>query len=154
MESWIGIGHSCGATLLLQLPLLSSQDQDQDQISSRLRGLVLLAGIYSLPTFLSSHTPPSCPADIAKIYVSIVAGAFGSDEKVYEAVSPAHLAAEKLWGRHVVLGYSAADELVEPAQREEMVERYLKEGWMQSSHDSETEGKKVVEVRDLTLGTR
>ncbi|KAF2447897.1 alpha/beta-hydrolase [Karstenula rhodostoma CBS 690.94] len=146
IQRWIGIGHSCGATLLLQLPLVAAV---HDGIRETLQGLVLLAGIYDIPAFLSAHAPPHCPENIATIYAAIVAGAFGKDEEVYGAVSPARSGKGALWGRYVVLGYGGEDELVEGGQREVMLERYGEEGWVR---DGEARGEKVVEVRDLTMG--
>lgn len=152
VQSWIGVGHSCGATLLGQIPLVCSVEQQQHRrLRDTLHGLVLLAGIYDVPTFLDSHVPPKCPENIAAIYAAIVEGAFGTHEEKYAEVSPARLAREKLWGRFVVLGYSGEDELVEPAQRDVMLERYLKEGWVEGGQ-GKGENAKVVEVKDLKLG--
>ncbi|KAL1599539.1 hypothetical protein SLS60_007342 [Paraconiothyrium brasiliense] len=148
VESWIGVGHSCGATLLLQLPLLDQTEQ----IRESLRGLVLLAGIYDVPLFLASHAPPMCPEHIAKIYRDIVAGAFGEEESVYAEVSPRRFGKGWLWGRYVVLGYSQEDELVEAAQREGMLGRYLEEGWVRSEREGGGTEAKVVDVRDLKMG--
>lgn len=150
VDRWIGVGHSCGATLLLQLPLVCTEKDAE--IRESLQGLVLLAGIYDVATFLSSHKPPQFPENIARIYADIVAGAFGKDEGVYGEVSPARSGRGALWGRYVVLGYSGEDELVEPGQREAMLERYVRDGWVRSEQNREAGAEKVVEVRDLTLG--
>lgn len=146
VERWIGVGHSCGATLLLQLSLVCKEEKG---VRLGARGLVLLAGIYDVPVFLEEHAPPKCPANIAAIYKDIVVGAFGEDERVWEEMSPVGVGKRELWGRRVVLGYSAEDELVEAKQREVMLGRYVDEGWVRDG-DGKTE--KVVEVRDLKMG--
>lgn len=147
VERWVGVGHSCGATLLLQLPLACDPSSP---IQSTLQALILLAGIYDIPAFLDNHSAPGCPENIAVIYRAIVEGAFGPDPRDYEKVSPARLGKKDLWGRQVVLGYSAEDELVEPQQRELMMANYLNEGWERSSEDGEA-GVNAVEARNLRL---
>lgn len=151
VERWIGIGHSCGATLLAQLSLVAPPSS---RMQNTLGGLVLLAGIYHVPSFVENHTAPKCPENIARIYRQIVDGAFGEDRDVCEEASPTRLCSSGLWGRYVLLGYSAEDELVEPEQRDAMLNKYLEEGWKQGFEGTENEdaGKKVVEVRDLTMG--
>ncbi|OAG12650.1 alpha/beta-hydrolase, partial [Paraphaeosphaeria sporulosa] len=150
VQRWIGVGHSCGATLLLQLPLVCTEKERG--IQDDLRGMVLLAGIYDVPTFLAEHKPPKCPENIAAIYADIVAGAFGEDEVVHRDVSPARVGKGNLWGTHAVLGYSAEDDLVEPKQREMMLERYAEEGWVRGAQGREAEAEKVVDARDLVRG--
>ena len=134
---WIAAGHSCGATLLSQYVSrigLQPSDNVPEAAQSRLRdpsGLILMSGIYSIPTFLSSHQPPTCPPHISDIYRDIVIGAFGSDEAAWEAASPVAGCSkwepkDRIW---VVLAYSPEDELVEKRQQELMSMEFVKAGW-------------------------
>ena len=147
IKSWVGIGHSCGATLLLSLPLVSPASS---AVQETAKGLVLLAGIYDFPSFLANHSAPAVPENIATVYKIIVESAFGTSSQDYEVASPTKLAANHLWTNYVVLGYSPEDDLVEPQQREEMLEAYLKAGWVKSE-DPKADAK-VVRVKDLTMG--
>jgi hypothetical protein len=147
IERWVGVGHSCGATLLLQLPLVSGVSS---VVQRTLEGLVLLAGIYDVPAFLKNHSVPGCPENIAAIYRRIVEGAFGLEAREYEKVSPVGMGKKDLWGRLVALGYSVEDGLVESQQREAMLGKYLQEGWTRSEDTGE--GAKVVEVKNITMG--
>ena len=144
VERWIGVGHSCGATLLSQLSFACGPSSP---VKGTLEALILLAGIYDLPAFLVNHSVPACPEDIEAIYRTIVEGAFGLDPQEYEKVSPARLVKENLWGKKVVLGYSADDGLVDAQQRELMLANYLKEGWKRKG--DAVAGVGVVETRDL-----
>ncbi|KAF9740940.1 hypothetical protein PMIN06_005921 [Paraphaeosphaeria minitans] len=150
VECWIGVGHSCGATLLLQLPLICTEEDTK--IRETQWGMVLLAGIYDIPTFLAEHTPPHCPENIARIYVDIVAGALGEDDSVYRKLSPFWVPKGALWGRRVVLGHSKEDELVEPKQGDVMFRRYNADGWVRDPFDGVAKGEKVIDVRELTMG--
>ena len=154
--AWIGVGHSCGATLLAQLvagmaplPLEETKDSARGPAS-----LVLMAGIYDLRLMLANHQPPSCPAHIAQIYEEFVQGAFGdgvADGGGYDAVSPSHGAyAPDVCPsvKEVVLAYSPEDELIEPQQREVMAARLKLCGWVERGQN----GERVVEIKDLTDG--
>ncbi|KAF2240550.1 hypothetical protein BU26DRAFT_389510, partial [Trematosphaeria pertusa] len=156
MRRWMGVGHSCGATMWLQVVAgIGLQDKHHPppspspastptpaspQTAAKTEGLealLLLAGIYSLPLLLANHTAP--PA-VGKTYRDIVAGAFGPDSaststtapSVYAVASPisgAYSAAAWPSGRLVVLAHSPEDELVEEEQREVMARRLGEEGW-------------------------
>jgi kynurenine formamidase len=175
VRRWIASGHSCGATLLLQLAAgigleddddsNTAQQQQQPQHGTSTGGgpeaLVLTAGIYNVPLLLANHAPPACPADIAAIYADIVAGAFGADKAAYRAVSPvAGKYGPAAWpnGRLVVLAHSYEDELVERAQRDVMCVALDREGWAIVMEEGDDEGvlgssggsgRRVLEVRDL-----
>jgi kynurenine formamidase len=164
VRRWIAAGHSCGATLLLQLAAgIGLDDANANANANAPRpatgpeALVLTAGIYNVPLLLANHAPPACPAEIAAIYADIVAGAFGADSAVYRAVSPvAGKYGPAAWpeGRLVVLAHSYEDELVERAQRDVMCVVLDREGWaivMEEGDDEGVLGKRgrVLEVRDL-----
>ncbi|KAH8731109.1 Alpha/Beta hydrolase protein [Phaeosphaeriaceae sp. PMI808] len=118
VKRWIGVGHSCGATLLCQYISALKEDDGGGP-----EGLVLTAGIYHIPLFLRNHEPPACTAEVARIYAEIVRGAFGGDAGVYQGVSPVsgRYGVER-WrnGKVVLLGHSYEDELVERGQRDVM----------------------------------
>jgi kynurenine formamidase len=156
VKRWIGVGHSCGATMLCQY--VSGIGHDPDNVDGGWGGgpeaLVLTAGIYNIPLFLLNHSPPTCPEPIAQIYADIVTGAFGHDQAVYHAVSPvAGTYGPTKWpnGKLVVLAHSYEDELVERAQRDVMCVALDREGWsiVMEDGDEEAKGRRVLEVRDI-----
>jgi kynurenine formamidase len=146
LARWIGVGHSCGATLLLQYVAGIGLSQ---ACSTRPEALILLEGIYSIPLLLQHHLPPSCPENISRIYHDFIKGAFG-ESSTYDAQSPVSGAyTESAWpsARLVVLGHSAEDELVEVAQRDVMLARLEDEGWKDA-----TAATRTVTIRDLAGG--
>lgn len=166
MRRWVGAGHSCGATLLLQYvsgiglnPLLSTESQEGEGMAGP-EGLVLLCGIYNIPLLLQNHNPPTCPSNISKIYYDFIAGAFGADQSVYRSVSPvAGQYGTQQWkeGKLMVLAHSYEDELIERQQRDVMCVALDREGWgiVMEDGDGEAEigeGSRVLEVRDLKGG--
>lgn len=160
MQRWVGAGHSCGATLLLQqvsgIGLSAASEQD----GGGPEGLVLLCGIYNIPLLLQNHNPPACPESISKIYYDFIAGAFGNDQSGYRSVSPvAGLYGTKQWkeGNLMVLAHSYEDELIERQQRDVMCVALDREGWgiVMEDGDGEAEigeSSRVLEVRDLKGG--
>lgn len=162
MKAWVGAGHSCGATLLLQHVSgigLASAEQDE-ALGGGPEGLVLLCGIYNIPLLLQNHNPPTCPEHISQIYRDFIAGAFGQDGKAYRAVSPAagrYSTREWPNGKLVVLAHSYEDELIERQQRDVMCVTLDREGWgvVMEVGDGEADvgqGSRVLEVRDLKGG--
>ncbi|KAJ4338388.1 hypothetical protein N0V87_003931 [Didymella glomerata] len=157
MQRWVGAGHSCGATLLLQY--VSGIGLDT-ALEGGPEGLVLLCGVYNIPLLLQNHDPPACPENISKIYYEFIAGAFGSDQSVYRSVSPvAGTYGTKQWkeGKLMVLAHSYEDELIERQQRDVMCVALDREGWGIVMEDGDGEanigaGSRVLEVRDLKGG--
>lgn len=105
--------------------------------------------------------PPACPEKIAQIYRDFIAGAFGQDASVYQAVSPvAGKYSTVQWpeGRLIVICHSYEDELVERAQRDVMCVALDREDWsivMEAGDDEDevsAEGRRVLNVRDLKGG--
>ncbi|KAL3460671.1 hypothetical protein BJX64DRAFT_262355 [Aspergillus heterothallicus] len=78
-SNYILVGHSCGATLAFQgvMPRLSSQKEYAAPLA-----ILGMAGIYDLRLLRDSHK------DIS-VYQDFIEGAFGSDESVWDSVSPA-----------------------------------------------------------------
>ncbi|KAI8936356.1 hypothetical protein NX059_006768 [Plenodomus lindquistii] len=154
---WIGIGHSCGATLLLQLVAGIGLEESSHSIIGP-EALLLLEGIYNFPLFLRNHAAPAYPNHIAKIYETMLKGAFGEDTSVYQALSPvAGKFSKEQWpeGRLLVIGHSYEDELVERAQRDVMCVALDREGWsivMEEGDEEDevrAEGRRVLNVRDM-----
>lgn len=91
--------------------------------------IVGVAGIYDLRRLVDTHRTISA-------YREFVEGAFGVDDMLWDAVSPAQMigsrGVEGGWktGRLVVLAHSPDDELVDMGQREEM--RDAMKGWEQT----------------------
>ncbi|KAF2034839.1 alpha/beta-hydrolase [Setomelanomma holmii] len=159
VKRWIGIGHSCGATLLAQYVSGIGLSSDEHHAGGP-EALILTAGIYNMPLFLRTHSPPACPENIAQIYSDIVTGAFGEASSVYMSVSPvAGKYSSEAWreGKLMVLAHSYEDELVERAQRDVMCVALDREGWSIVMEDGDeeaniAEGKRVLEVRDIKGG--
>ncbi|UPX10776.1 uncharacterized protein EKO05_0001415 [Ascochyta rabiei] len=161
VKRWVGAGHSCGATLLLQLVSgIGLRDEDKAGVGAGPEGLVLLCGIYNVPLLLRNHDPPACPDDISRIYYEFVAGAFGEDREAYRRVSPiAGNYGTRQWknGKLMVLAHSYQDELIERQQRDVMCVALDREGWsiVMEEGDGEAEvgeNSRVLEVRDLKGG--
>ncbi|KAF2199019.1 alpha/beta-hydrolase [Delitschia confertaspora ATCC 74209] len=142
---WIGIGHSCGATLWLQyiskIPFLIGCTPILG-----LRTLILLEGIYDFPGLLEYHSPPQCPPEVAKIYKDFIGGTFGLDPAYWRLPSPAHAPygfGEESMGESMVLCHSDEDELVEWGQVESLVRRLRDCEWR--VRGSEWDGVEVDE---------
>ncbi|KAF2108496.1 Alpha/Beta hydrolase protein [Lophiotrema nucula] len=128
---WIGIGHSCGATLLCQYVSRIGLHDSDIKIAGPV-GLILLEGIYDLSSFLKNHKPPKCSPEIAQIYEDIVVGAFTESKEAWKKASPVSgKFTEEQWkeGRLVYLCYSNEDELVEVEQAVEMRQKLKDDGW-------------------------
>lgn len=153
--------------MLLQLVSgIGLEDDHNSSLSSNTENkgpeaLLLLEGIYNFPLLIRNHLPPTCPENISQIYRDFIAGAFGSDESVYQAVSPISGRYNKeQWpeGRLLVICHSYEDELVERAQRDVMCVALDREGWsiVMEEGDEEDEvragGRRVLNVRDMKGG--
>ncbi|KAH7385784.1 Alpha/Beta hydrolase protein [Pyrenochaeta sp. MPI-SDFR-AT-0127] len=163
IKRWIGVGHSCGATMLLQLVASIGLDATTSALKPALgpEALLLLEGIYNFPLLLRNHVPPACPEHISQIYRAFIAGAFGHDASVYQSVSPVsgkYSTAEWPEGRLLVICHSYEDELVERAQRDVMCVALDREGWSivmevgDEEDEVRAEGRRVLNVRDLKGG--
>jgi kynurenine formamidase len=171
MRKWIGVGHSCGGTLLLQVvgegmgrgryvgDIGEGGEAGQGNIrregEEEVKGpqaLILLEAIYSLPLFLHNHRPELSGDAIARIYRDIVTGAFGTDERVWEEASPVSGDYSGRQGgmealKYIALAYSPEDELVEAEQRDVMLARLKECGWEEGELG---DSGRVVEVRDIS----
>ncbi|PYI03283.1 hypothetical protein BO78DRAFT_323086, partial [Aspergillus sclerotiicarbonarius CBS 121057] len=120
-ENYLLVGHSCGATLAFQSVMRNLRAHYSTSTASIPApvGILGMAGIYDLKRLRDTHRDVSA-------YQEFIEGAFGRDEGVWDAVSPAVVAGEEGvgggWkaGRVVVLAYSGEDGLVDEGQREGM----------------------------------
>lgn len=114
-------GHSCGATLALQVlirsKLLAKHVLELEAVRNFVEPEVVvgLAGIYDLRLLRDSHSHAA--------YHDFLVGAFGEDEKVWDEVSPTNEIPEWKAGRRLVLVSSSGDELVDEGQINVMGER-------------------------------
>lgn len=112
-DRYILVGHSCGATLAFQTVMGSAS------VSTTPIAILGVAGIYYLR--LLRDTFGDMPA-----YQEFVEGAFGPDESLWDAASPAKVegrnGVEGGWsaGRLAVLAHSPEDTLVDATQGEAM----------------------------------
>ncbi|GFF47362.1 kynurenine formamidase [Aspergillus udagawae] len=115
---YILVGHSAGATLAFQSVMGAFQDSAAAVVSPP-AAILGMAGIYDLRLLRDTHRHISA-------YQEFIEGAFGSDEAVWDAASPASVkgseGVEKGWtsGRLAVLSHSPQDGLVDAAQQQAM----------------------------------
>jgi hypothetical protein len=127
-SNYVLIGHSCGATIALQLlmgselsttePPKTPNDFNDDALDLP-RAILGVCGIYDLRSLVENHSTIS-------IYREFVVDAFGQNEDFWDFVSPARY--EKFldaWqeGKLMMLVSSRGDELIEDAQIDSMSER-------------------------------
>ncbi len=129
-DRYILAGHSCGATLAFQVAMKRYWGSQYESTFALELNVVLplavvgVEGLYDLTALVKHHSGES-------EYRDFVSNAFGSDERVWVAVSPTSGEYEESWpdGRVVVLAHSREDELVEWEQVD-LMERALKaQGW-------------------------
>ncbi|EAW07836.1 arylformamidase [Aspergillus clavatus NRRL 1] len=110
---YILVGHSAGATLAFQSVMGALQG------GAAPAAILGMAGIYDLRLLRDTHRAISA-------YQEFIEGAFGSDETLWDAVSPATVegsgGVEGGWttGRLAVLARSSGDGLVDAGQQEAM----------------------------------
>ncbi|KAL4937475.1 Alpha/Beta hydrolase protein [Aspergillus oleicola] len=131
---YVLVGHSCGATLAFEC-VMSSLNPQVERQSQYERPLAILgmAGIYDLRGLRDKNKDISA-------YQEFIAGAFGNDEGVWDAVSPGVVKTDEGvqgWkeGRVVVLAHSKSDELCNIEQSENM------QGFLEER--GEVEGREV-----------
>jgi acetyl esterase/lipase len=113
---WLLVGHSCGATLAFQAAFSINASSGGESIRAP-RAIVGIEGLYDLPALVQYHAEEP-------FYRQFIADAFGEDESVWKAESPA-TPGERLdgvWGASdlVLLAHSREDELVEWEQVDAM----------------------------------
>jgi acetyl esterase/lipase len=122
-ERYLLVGHSVGATMAFQValsqnvpwnPTAAAETERKVQPPAALLGV---EGIYDLPLIVRT-----VPEEVRDKYLAPTQGAFGKDESVWLAASPAQYSAETYatsWGgerRLVIVAHSREDELVDWGQ--------------------------------------
>ena len=84
-DRYILVGHSCGATLALQVAMRRNWNVSHTPTSRRevVPPVAVLAveGLYDLPALVKCHSGEP-------VYKNFVTNAFGSDESIWQAVGP------------------------------------------------------------------
>ncbi|KAF7903229.1 uncharacterized protein EAF01_006278 [Botrytis porri] len=120
-DQYLLVGHSCGATLAMQISMgkeyLYSCGIPNEQLNFKLPRYVLgVAGIYDLRLLRDTHSHPA--------YNEFLTQAFGSDEKIWDEVSPAKISNFEEFGKSgKILAFSTSpdDDLVDELQIDVMV---------------------------------
>lgn len=155
-------GHSCGATLALQVlmskELLAPSAEEEQVVVPSPAAVVGFQGMYDLP---------GLDARFGGAYKDILVGAFGSDEAVWEAVSPARFRGSfrANWGpgadrRVAVVAYSPQDEWIDKGEIDAMEKTLRDDGLnvlayrdLEGKHDEVWEdGRHLARVLLETLG--
>ncbi|KAJ5620349.1 hypothetical protein N7510_004333 [Penicillium lagena] len=173
---YILVGHSCGATLAFQTVMgavaghreqsftagaydpstgaetvFSSLGSLPPRLTAHPTAIVGVAGIYDLRKLRDTHREISA-------YREFIEGAFGKDEKLWDAVSPAQMVGshgvEGGWklGTLAVLAHSRDDELVDEAQMDSM--RAALRGWEEADAQVSVEGRAFQRRRVCSLPLR
>ncbi|PYH46194.1 arylformamidase [Aspergillus saccharolyticus JOP 1030-1] len=147
-DRYILVGHSAGATLAFQSVMGrfrgsgSSSVGEGGSVAMGPQAILGMAGIYDLRLLRDDH-------ETITAYQQFIEGAFGSDEALWDEVSPATMVRDPQdglvggWtaGRLAVLAHSAEDELVNPRQQEVMGEAL--KSWVEASAASGTGPRRV-----------
>ncbi|KAL2011671.1 hypothetical protein VTN00DRAFT_4389 [Thermoascus crustaceus] len=143
------VGHSCGATLAFQAVMGQVAGARPAPASTRLRRPMAVVGVEGIYDFrLLRNTYRDC-----NVYHEFIEGAFGPDEELWDAVSPAAKkgadGVEDGWreGRLAVLAHSRDDELVDFGQVAAMKEA-LEHGWAEKKKGA-GEQAKIIVLEDL-----
>lgn len=118
---YVLIGHSCGATLALQVAMKRFWGSQYDPTAALELNvepplaIIGVSGIYDIPGLVDDNAEQP-------VYHDLVVNAIGSERKVWEDTSPVHGDYEDGWeeGKLAVLVHSEDDELVAMAQPEAM----------------------------------
>lgn len=150
------LGHSCGATLALQVAMgdfekwkaADSSNSGLGKVVQKPVAIVGLNGLYDMPTLIRS--PGEKHLHLQALYEDFTKRAFGDDESVWMDISPVYV---KDWSqaewvldrkepRQVFLVQSKEDTLVPYWQLEAMRESFLK-------GDPGKSGNDVLEIKEL-----
>ena len=143
-DRYVLVGHSCGATLALQVAMSRHWSRSSKGASStQLRAVPPIAivgaeGIYDIPALVVTHRDQP-------VYHDFMSNAFTSDETVWSEASPTKADFDTSWpnGKLVVLAHSPQDSLVELQQPELMRQALESQGW-------KAEGGRFVRTFDLS----
>ncbi|KAK2755873.1 hypothetical protein FQN54_005669 [Arachnomyces sp. PD_36] len=142
------VGHSCGATLAFQ----ATMRQQDSSLESKIPKPIAVAGIAGIYDLRALRDYRNGDRTLLDIYQKIIEVPFGTNEALWDQVSPAEFCAsgdatERNWkeGRLVVLAHSRNDQLVEVDQLQAM-----KSALASWEDDGDKDGsRKVVTLEDL-----
>lgn len=145
---YVLIGHSCGATLALQVTMKRYWGAQYDPTSALELNveppvaIVGVSGIYDVPRLVDDNA--AIPA-----YRDFVVNAMGGERAVWEGVSPSRGDFREGWaeGNLVVLVHSEADELVGMEQSEIMWDAFGEQGFEEEVGSQRR--RKFVRLTDL-----
>lgn len=145
---YVLIGHSCGATLALQVAMKRFWGSQYDPTAALELNvepplaIVGVSGIYDIPGLVDDNAAQ--PA-----YRDLVVNATGSDRKVWQDASPVNGDYEDGWqdGKLAVLVHSEDDELVAMKQPQTMWEALGQQGFGESAGSEKT--RKFVKVQGV-----
>ncbi|QDS71254.1 hypothetical protein FKW77_000535 [Venturia effusa] len=125
-SNYVLAGHSCGATLALQVAMDHKRwiDAAWGLKVEKPQVIVGLNGLYDMPKLIKS--PGEKHEKLAPIYTAFMRLAFGADEKVWHDVCPSAVdnwAQEWEEGTEIILAQSLEDSLVPYFQTEDMLNR-------------------------------
>lgn len=125
-SNYVLVGHSCGATLALQIAMDHKRwvDESWGLKVTKPKVIVGLNGLYDMPKLINS--PGEKHEKLAPIYTAFTKLAFGSDENIWHDISPSSVdnwAKEWEEGTQIILAQSLDDSLVPYTQTEDMLKR-------------------------------
>lgn len=142
-DRYILVGHSCGATLAFQTVMDSLPGVNADGDATwfiKPKAIVGVEGIYDMRLLRDNYRQYDA-------YQEFLTSAFGPDEKLWDAASPARASPgfQRGWteGKLAILAHSTDDELVDFAQVDAM-----RDG-LKAWEEENKEGRRVVTLRDL-----
>ncbi|EED24046.1 conserved hypothetical protein [Talaromyces stipitatus ATCC 10500] len=139
-DRYILVGHSCGATLSFQVVMNKVQGANATTFPKP-KAIAGVCGIYDLKLLRNDYRH-------IKIYEDFIKGAFGSDEELWDGVSPGKVTSAdgvaSGWenGRVAVLASSTGDLLINQPQLDAMLE--VLKHWQTLA-----QGRDLVEINDL-----
>lgn len=125
-SNYVLAGHSCGATLALQVAMNHERwvDNAWGLKVAKPKIIIGLNGLYDMPKLIKS--PGDKHEKLAPVYTAFMKLAFGADEKVWHDICPASVdnwAEEWEEGTEIILAQSLEDVLVPYFQTEDMLRR-------------------------------
>lgn len=125
-SNYVLVGHSCGATLALQVAMDHERwiDDSWGLKVAKPKVIVGLNGLYDMPKLVES--PGEKHEKLAPVYTAFMKLAFGADEKVWHDICPSSVddwAKEWEEGTEIILAQSLEDSLVPYSQTEDMLKR-------------------------------
>lgn len=127
-SNYVLLGHSCGATLALQVAMSHSKWGPKATALGvpKPKAIIGLNGLYDMPKLI--REPGEKHAGLKSVYEAFTRLAFGDDEKVWQTISPISVGDWKAeWedASKVVLVQSKEDSLVPYWQLEDMQKKLL-----------------------------